>query len=164
MRNKRKIICLIILVVAACALDDAVVTYYRRAKARRKAERIIAVGDTYVIDGQVFLVVDSNQSTAAVGVINSRGKLFYLIDPNQPATPRLFNAGASPKMDELEPTRTELLLCYSCNDGYNFFSFIRASAVVKRQSTFTSLPFRFSAHANTSLSKRSMLPIRSAKH
>lgn len=86
-KNKRKIIGLIILVVAACALDDAIVTYYRRAKARRKAERIIAVGDTYVIDGQVFLVVDANQSAEAVGVISSRGKLFYLVDPNQPAAP-----------------------------------------------------------------------------
>jgi len=40
------------------------------------------------------------------------------------------------------------VLCYSCNDGYSFFSFIRASAVVKYQSTLTSLPFCFSAHAN----------------
>lgn len=118
-KNKRKIIGLIILVVAACALNDAVVTYYRRAKARRKAERtiwvvhepphrIIAVGDTYVIDGQVFLVVEPNQSPAAVGAIISRGKVFYLVDPNQPPTPRLFDARGPPKMDELEPTGTEL--------------------------------------------------------
>ena len=60
--------------------------------------------------------------------------------------------------------RTKLVLCYSCNNGYNFFSFTRASVVLKRQSTFTSLPFRLFAHANTSPSKCSTLPIRSDKH
>jgi len=93
MKKKGKIIGFLILFVTACALDDAVVTYYRRAKARRKAERIIAVGKTYVIDGRVFLVVDSNQSAEAVGVVSSRGKLFYLVDPNQPAAPPDPNQG-----------------------------------------------------------------------
>jgi len=57
-----------------------------------------------------------------------------------------------------------LVLCYPCNDGYNFFSLILASSVVNRQSTFACLEFRFSAHASASLSNRSTLSIRSARH
>ena len=58
----------------------------------------------------------------------------------------------------------KLVACYSCNDGYDFFNFIRASSVVNRQSTFASLALLFSAHAFASFSNLFISPIRSAKH
>ena len=81
---------LILLVIALAVMIAYVIHHNRRANVRTEADQILAVGDTYVIDNQVFLVVDSNESAAAVGAIATRDKVFYLVDLNQPAGPWYF--------------------------------------------------------------------------
>ena len=63
---------LILLVITLAALIAFVISHNRRTNAIRKAERIAAVGELYVIGGQVYFIDGSNQDANGVGTVSSR--------------------------------------------------------------------------------------------